>query len=30
MPMFRLTAEQRDGIIAYILSLKQSGSPPGK
>jgi mono/diheme cytochrome c family protein len=30
MPMFRLTAEQRDGIIAYILSLKQSGSLPGK
>jgi mono/diheme cytochrome c family protein len=30
MPMFRLTAEQRDGIVAYILSLKQSGSPPGK
>jgi mono/diheme cytochrome c family protein len=30
MPMFRLTAEQRDGVIAYILGLKQSGSPPGK
>lgn len=30
MPMFRLTTEQRDGIIAYILSLKQSGSLPGK
>ena len=30
MPMFRLTAEQRDGIIAYILSLKQSGPLPGK
>lgn len=30
MPMFRLTAEQRDGIIAYILSLKEGGSPPGK
>ena len=30
MPMFRLTAEQRDGIIAYILSLRQSGSLPGK
>jgi mono/diheme cytochrome c family protein len=30
MPMFSLTAEQRDGIIAYILNLKQSGSPPGK
>ena len=30
MPMFRLTAEQRDGVIAYILGLKQSGSLPGK
>ena len=30
MPMFRLTADQRESIIAYILSLKQSGSPPGK
>jgi mono/diheme cytochrome c family protein len=30
MPMFRLTTEQRDGIIAYILGLKQSGSPPGR
>jgi mono/diheme cytochrome c family protein len=30
MPMFRLTADQRDDIIAYILSLKQSGSLPGK
>ena len=30
MPMFRLSPEQRDGIIAYILSLKQSASPPGK
>lgn len=30
MPMFRLTTEQRDGIIAYILSLKQSSSTPGK
>ncbi len=30
MPMFRLTAEQRDGIIAYILGLKQSSPLPGK
>ena len=30
MPMFRLTAEQRADIIAYILSLRQSGSLPGK
>ena len=30
MPMFRLTAEQRDAITGYILSLKQSGSLPGK
>ena len=30
MPMFRLTAEQRDSIIAYILSLKQSGPLPSK
>ncbi len=30
MPMFRLTADQRESIIAYILSLKQGGSPPGK
>jgi mono/diheme cytochrome c family protein len=30
MPMFRLTAEQQDGIIAYIGSLKKSGSPPGR
>jgi len=30
MPMFRLTAEQRTDIIAYILSLRQNGSPPGK
>ena len=30
MPMFRLTADQRESIVAYILSLKQGGSPPGK
>jgi mono/diheme cytochrome c family protein len=30
MPMFRLSAEQRADIIAYILSLKQSGAQPGK
>jgi len=30
MPMFRLTAEQRSDIIAYILSLRQSGATPGK
>jgi len=30
MPMFRLTSEQRADIIAYVLSLRQSGSPPGK
>ena len=30
MPMFRLTAEQRTDIIAYILSLRQSGATPGK
>ena len=30
MPMFRLTSEQRVDIIAYILGLRQSGSPPGK
>lgn len=29
MPMFRLTAEQRADIIAYILSLKQNGPLPG-
>ncbi|MPZ30112.1 MAG: cytochrome C [Rhodospirillales bacterium] len=29
-PMFRLTIDQRESIIAYILGLKQSGSPPGK
>src|SRR5262245_50168935 len=30
MPMFRLTAEQRADIIAYILNLRQSGLSPGK
>ena len=30
MPMFRLTSEQRADIIAYILSLRQGGSLPGK
>jgi mono/diheme cytochrome c family protein len=30
MPMFRLTAEQRADIIAYVLGLRQGGSPPGK
>ncbi len=30
MPMFRLTADQRTDIIAYILGLRQGGSPPGK
>ena len=30
MPMFKLTADQRDSIIAYILGLKQGGSPAGK
>jgi mono/diheme cytochrome c family protein len=30
MPMFRLSAEQRADLIAYILSLKQSGAQPGK
>jgi mono/diheme cytochrome c family protein len=30
MPMFRLSAEQRADIIAYILNLRQSGSAPGK
>ena len=29
MPMFRLTAEQRSDIIAYILGLRQSRSQPG-
>jgi mono/diheme cytochrome c family protein len=30
MPMFRLTADQRESIVAYILDLKQAGSLPGK
>ena len=30
MPMFRLTAEQRTDLIAYIMSLHQAGAPPGK
>ena len=30
MPMFRLSSEQREDIIAYILGLRLSGSPPGK
>ncbi len=30
MPMFRLSADQRESVIDYILSLKQAGSPPGK
>jgi len=30
MPMFRLSADQRQSIIDYVLSLKQHGSPPGK
>lgn len=30
MPMFRLSAEQRTDIIAYIMGLKQSGPQPGK
>ena len=30
MPMFRLTSDQRADIIAYILGLRQGGSPPGK
>jgi hypothetical protein len=30
MPMLRLTAEQRADIITFILSLRQSGSQPGK
>src|SRR5215475_2556148 len=28
MPMFRLTADQRQSIIDYVLGLKQHGSPP--
>jgi mono/diheme cytochrome c family protein len=30
MPMFRLSSEQREDIIAYILSLRGSSSTPGK
>jgi mono/diheme cytochrome c family protein len=30
MPMFRLSADQRQSIIDYVLSLKQAGSPAGK
>ena len=30
MPMFRLSADQRQSIIDYVLSLKQEGSTPGK
>jgi mono/diheme cytochrome c family protein len=30
MPMFRLSADQRQAVIDYILSLKQAGSTPGK
>ena len=30
MPMFRLSADQRQSIIDYILNLKQAGSPAGK
>ena len=30
MPMFRLSSEQREDIIAYILSLRGGGSTPGK
>jgi mono/diheme cytochrome c family protein len=30
MPMFRLTADQRADIIAYIVSLRQGGLQPGK
>ncbi|WP_395714218.1 c-type cytochrome [Reyranella sp.] len=30
MPMFRLSSEQREDIIAYILSLRSSNSTPGK
>jgi mono/diheme cytochrome c family protein len=30
MPMFRLSADQRQSIIDYILNLKQAGSPGGK
>ena len=30
MPMFRLTADQRESIVAYILGLGAGGAPPGK
>jgi len=30
MPMFRLSSQQRADIIAYFLTLRQSGSQPGK
>lgn len=30
MPMFRLSADQRQSIIDYMLSLKQAGPPAGK
>lgn len=30
MPMFRLSSEQREDIIAYILSLRGGGSTPGR
>lgn len=30
MPMFRLSADQRQSIIDYVLSLKQAGSAPGR
>lgn len=30
MPMFRLSSEQREDIIAYILGLKQGGPTPGR
>jgi mono/diheme cytochrome c family protein len=30
MPMFRLSADQRQSIVDYVLSLKREGSTPGK
>jgi len=30
MPMFRLSSDQREDIIAYILSLRGSGTTPGR
>ena len=30
MPMFRLSDDQRQGIIDYVLSLKQASATPGK